>query len=182
MTVVFAPAWSSALRGSISSACSKSSVARMATLSPCKSFAITISSSSRAGKNVSDDARNFATARHRQLPTLWGADRSATGPHSYQLQLGRLRLACAPVGFREVLANLREKLAVVLALVIGSAGEMRRELQLLNCLGVLASLQIDKTQGVEDSGIAGRKIMCVLGQLQRAIELPGFRVQPREVV
>ena len=74
----------------------------------------------------------------------WLVRRLATGPHSYQLQLRSLRLAGAAVRLGEVFTNLREKLRVVFAVFIGRAGQMRGEFQLLNRLGVLAPLQVDK--------------------------------------
>ena len=93
--------------------------------------------------------------RELRIMHFLGTNRSATGPHSYQLQLRSLRLACAAIGFGKVLANFREELRVVLAIFVGSAGHVRREFKLLNRLRVLAALQINKSQGVEDGGIAG---------------------------
>jgi len=83
-------------------------------------------------------------------------ERLATGPHSYQLQLRCLRLACASVRFREVFADLAEQLSVVLAVFVGSAGQVSGEFKLLHCLRVLAPFQIYVTQGIEDGGIAWR--------------------------
>src|SRR5579884_2512025 len=96
-----------------------------------------------------------ALPRELQIMHFLGTNRSATGPHSYQLQLGGLRLACATVGFGKVLANLGEELRVVLAIFVRSTGHVRREFELLDGLRVLAPLQINKSQGVEDGGIAG---------------------------